>query len=277
MTTPGLRPLSFGEVLDVAVKLYQRHWRTLFPLVLAVVVPVQIVGGIVLATTVPDTDVFTGTVNTNDLQSGDVALYYVGQLVNAVLFAVSTLLVTAALVRALGEAYLGRRPTWQESLSFAFARIGALLWLSVLVGLGIAAGLLLCCVGALFPYTAWAVAFPALVIEGVRGTGALNRSWTLVKPHFWWVLGLLLIAFLIVLVAQVVIGLVIGAAILTNLDSVVLAATLSTLANIVAYTLTTPFSAAVTTVLYFDLRVKNEGFDLQQLARGLDGPLPATP
>ena len=49
----------------------------------------------------------------------------------------------------------------------------------------------------------------------------------------------------------------------------------------VSSALTTPYSAAVITLVYFDLRVRKEGLDLQLLAsdagveRDLDAPLPA--
>src|SRR5205085_6765512 len=46
---PQLRPLSIGEVLDVAIKIYWRNAWTLFRIVLVVVAPVQIVSALVEA------------------------------------------------------------------------------------------------------------------------------------------------------------------------------------------------------------------------------------
>ena len=58
-----------------------------------------------------------------------------------------------------------------------------------------------------------------------------------------------------------------------NADTV-LGFTVATLAAIIAKSITTPFSAAYVTVLYFDLRVRREAFDLQLLAEhvGIDPP-----
>ena len=49
-TMPGLRPLAFGEILDVGIKLCLRNWRVLVMCVVWLVLPVQIVSvGIVLS------------------------------------------------------------------------------------------------------------------------------------------------------------------------------------------------------------------------------------
>ncbi|HEY3238117.1 MAG TPA: hypothetical protein VGL92_01040, partial [Acidimicrobiia bacterium] len=49
--------------------------------------------------------------------------------------------------------------------------------------------------------------------------------------------------------------------------------TVGALANILSDVITTPFVAAVFVLVYFDLRVRKEGFDLQLLAQAM-GPLP---
>ena len=46
-------------------------------------------------------------------------------------------------------------------------------------------------------------------------------------------------------------------------------AVLITILNIIIYAITYPLWASVLTVLYYDLRVRNEGFDLQLLAQGV--------
>ena len=66
---------------------------------------------------------------------------------------------------------------------------------------------------------------------------------------------------------------------------------LTTIITLLTYMLTYPLWAAVMTVIYYDLRVRNEGFDLQLLAQGVgadasrfetsperpDSPPPPTP
>ena len=51
---PGLRPLSFGEILDVALKIFGRHWRTLVACVLVPTIPIQIVSVLVILSIAPE-------------------------------------------------------------------------------------------------------------------------------------------------------------------------------------------------------------------------------
>jgi len=59
------------------------------------------------------------------------------------------------------------------------------------------------------------------------------------------------------------------ATLIAAVDSEVVAAIFVTIINILSSLITLPLMAAVATVLYFDLRVRKEGFDLQLLARGV--------
>jgi len=64
-------------------------------------------------------------------------------------------------------------------------------------------------------------------------------------------------------------------------DNTLVGALGSVVGGTVGSVLTTPYSAAVVTLLYFDLRVRKEGLDLQLIAEGADvrrdpdAPLPA--
>ena len=73
---------------------------------------------------------------------------------------------------------------------------------------------------------------------------------------------------LIVFVITFAIAGVFVGAVLTDASEVTVAI-LSTIVDIVINAITYPLWAAVITVLYYDLRVRNEGFDLQLLAQGV--------
>ena len=53
----------------------------------------------------------------------------------------------------------------------ACARLGSVIWVSVLYGLGIFVGLLLLIVPGIFVTVAWSVAIPVLLAENLRGRG----------------------------------------------------------------------------------------------------------
>ena len=67
-----------------------------------------------------------------------------------------------------------------------------------------------------------------------------------------------------------------GATLIAALDSEAVAAVLDTIVNTLSSLITLPLFAAVLTVIYFDLRVRKEGFDLQLLARGVGGDAPTS-
>lgn len=146
--------------------------------------------------------------------------------------------------------------------------------------------LLSCCLvipaflAALYLYTRWAFYEQAIVLENYNSTGGLGRSWKLVKGNFWRVLGMVMILILIVSLASLGPYLLIlfGAALFS---SPLLIVAVNAIASMAIVLLMTPLQSAVLTVLYYDLRIRKEGFDLQLQMQGLPEPpalnVPATP
>ena len=102
---------------------------------------------------------------------------------------------------------------------------------------------------------------------------ALRRSRGLVKGRWWATFGTLLVATVLSGIVQSVLsGLLVGVTVTGGNDLAQAAA--QAIATTVGSVLTTPFTAAVVTVLYFDLRVRKEGFDLELLAQrvGVEPP-----
>jgi hypothetical protein len=295
-----LRPLTFGQVLDVGFKITFRHLGQLLLTVAVVVIPVQIIAVLVQLSAFPaafdptaQQQTFSGggqqapQVDTDQLVVG-----VVGSLVAALFTVVATLLATAACFKAVSDAYLGERPHWRSSLRFALARTGPVLWVGFLVfgtvfmaalimGVSIALGPLailvipLALVLLVYVQTRWTVAIPALLVEDVRGTRAIGRSWRLVENRFWFTLGINVMALLIAFLAGLVLGVIAAVPVLLDPSNILLNAAAQTVVGIISTILTTPIIAAFTIVLYFDLRVRKEGFDLELLARRIGAAPPA--
>jgi hypothetical protein len=277
VSTPGLRPLRVGEILDVAVKLYLGHAGTLFRIVLVVVVPVQVLAVLVSAATTPE-DLETGlgplldpeAEAGADLESAELATYFAGQgavlLLNALVVAVGV----AACFKAISDAYLGAHPDWRASLGFVARRLAPVLWVSVLASVVPALALLAFIVPGVWLWVAWSVAVPALLFEEARGGKALARSFRLVRHRWWPTFGALMVGFVLAtLAATVVAALVVGAFTLAAGDSGPGGLIGEGLGSTISAVLATPFQAAVVALIYFDLRVRKEGFDLERLAGGL--------
>lgn len=173
-TARRLRPLGVGELLDAAIKVCTAHAGPLLKAVLVVILPVQVVTAVILASTVTDPDYLN--VTTSEVGTDDGAAFWAGQLVVVLLGLVSYLLATGACFHAIADGWLGRRPSWRESVRFAGRRAHSLLLISLLYGLGAGLGFLLCIAPGVWLAVAWCLAFPVLFVEDVRGGKALSRS-----------------------------------------------------------------------------------------------------
>jgi hypothetical protein len=124
--------------------------------------------------------------------------------------------------------------------------LAPLLWTAILVGLGVFVGILAFIVPGLILLTIWSVAAPVVVIERPSPTEALGRSRELVRGHGWSVFGVLVVALLIVFIANTVF------AALANAASGSAAA--FAVASLLSGVLTAPFFALASAVLYLELR-----------------------
>jgi hypothetical protein len=136
------------------------------------------------------------------------------------------------------------------------------------------AGLLL----LLFPFAFWFMIYaglrtfaviPAVLLEGSGVFASISRSWRLSKGCVWhtfFSLGLAwTLYFVIVLIATVIGQMLLSPTMVGVLNSILI---------IPIY----PLLAIVSTLLYYDLRIRKEGFDLELMSRDLGAataPLPA--
>jgi len=271
MSSPALRPLSVGEILDASIKIYKTHARTLIPLSAVVVVPFQVLNGLVLLSFVPDTADLPNrfTVFRHPGPTPDPAAHTGATFAIAVTGLLATVLVTAACVKAISDAYLDQPIGLGTSLRYAARRLPSLLWLELLFLLGVTLGTIALIVPGVYLYYGWAVAVPVLLIEGRRGRRALGRSRELVSGRWWRTAAIVLLAFALAGVfSSIFSGIVLGVVFSTS-DSLVLGVVLVTLTSAISSVLVQPFQATVTTVIYYDLRVRREGYDVEVLAAQL--------
>jgi hypothetical protein len=264
---PQLRPLALGEIIDVSIQLMRRNWRTLAMAVLVVAVPVAVISLLITtSTTTYDSGLDVRTAD-------DDAAYGAGQVVKTLLQLALYLLATVACFEAVAEAYMGGEPDWRSSLRFAARRAPAVLAMTIVYFLGLIAGLIFIIIGSIFLAVRWSVAMPALLLERRSPLAALGRSWKLVSGFWWKVFGTLLIVYLLVTVLSFAIGAVLGGllAVLTSVDSL-LGIIVQEAVGVAVQVFTLPLFAAVTIVLYVDLRVRKEGFDLALMADRIRSP-----
>jgi hypothetical protein len=143
-------------------------------------------------------------------------------------------------------------------------------------GLATAAGVLVAIVLAVLLYVRLAFAAPALLLERLGVVAALRRSWRLVAGSWWRVFGILLLGAIIagainglVQLPFSLVGNLVGALAGRDAQSLgdvtsgmQIAVVITNLGSVLASTVTAPFTAALTALLYIDLRIRREGLDV---------------
>jgi hypothetical protein len=271
---PDLRPLSVGEIIDVAIKIWRRHLATLARIVFVVVAPVQVLAGLVTASVSSPETVFNGVDATGNSSVNTHALagWLAGMITAQILSGLAFLISSAAVLRAVSVAYLGGTPDWRESLRAATGRLGSLIWLAFLLLAGLAAAMLALFVPFIWLGVSWSLAFPILIAEGARGTGALGRSFRLVRGRWWPTFGALFLGMTLQSFIGFVFAIPLAVVNATGGAGSLAGIALGTVLGVASSVITTPFMAAVLVLIYFDLRVRKEAFDLQLLAQGVGVP-----
>jgi hypothetical protein len=272
-----LQPMELGEILDGALTIFRRHFGLFVKIgIVALWLPVAITIYIQLA----------GGTEQHFL------LWFVVQLI--AYFA--GLFLTAAAIRVISDSYLGQPPDLGEALSLGASKI----WPLFVVGLGkgIIAGLLAAvigivaavaapvlvsggsAVGAIFVMLAvlggcwllvfvlcgYAVTTPVVVLENLSGAfDAFGRSWDLTRTFKRKIFGTAAIAFIIVYLPIVAVGMLGG---FFRVESPVVAQAIEVVSAALPI-IVMPLLSCVFTLMYYDLRVRREAFDLQILGQQL--------
>ncbi len=123
--------------------------------------------------------------------------------------------------------------------------------------------------------TMFSLVTPVVVLERERPGAALARSWRLVRRSFWRVFGIMLLAGLIVAVASAILQLPFTflSTLFGGTTGFSAGTVIAVIGTIAAGTVTRPISAAVTVLLYVDMRMRKEGLDLALRTAAGDGPL----
>ena len=258
---PELRPRGIGEILDAAVSLYRARFGLLVRYAAIVIIPVQLLLTIVLLSAQPDnynislSGNATPQFDTSRAQlAATIIVLVAGWLTHAFVAAVTT--------RIVANAYIGYDEEGPQAARTAARRFLPVVAVAFLVGVCELFGLLLCGVGTFAAQALFVAAIPVVILERRRVFAAMSRSIELTRSHFWHVLGVVLTASLL--------GALLNSALVTALRFWAARGASSTGlvvaqggVNIIASVLTTPFVAAATVALYFDLRIRDEAFDVQ--------------
>lgn len=275
---PALRPLGVGELLDAAIRLMRQRFADFVILVAVTTIPVQIITVFVLISVLPDADTTTTTFSINSATAPNGAsggALLAAFLVTITLNLLANQFATGACTTLASDTHLSRESYWRNSLAAAWKRFPSIVWVSVIYLVVTSLGLLLCVAPGVWLYVAWSLAIPVLMVEGTRGTKALGRSFRLVSGRWWPIFAVVLLSYILLQIVQTVLSLVFAIPLaIAPLSSTTAAAIFTVLPSALAALVTLPFTVSLYVVLYYDQRVRKEGFDIalaiQRLDAGLD-------
>ena len=296
--------MSVGEWLDATFTLYRRNFVLIASISAVVQIPYALLTWVLFSLTgvaafVRSPLAWLGTETITPAQAQHLLDSYLGVLaVTLGLILVSLLVIVplgeAATTRAVSDRYLDRPSSLLSAYRAAWSRLGALIsMIFILVGayagslaavIGLVAllgavgagglGALLAIVAfvALVPvliviYVRTVVAVPAIVLERASGWRGLQRSWQLISGRFWPTFGRMLLLALIASIISSVIAAIFeipGAALAPGNTFV-----FDQVASAVAAVFVGPITYIGVTLLYYDIRIRKEGFDIEMLARSL--------
>ncbi len=271
--TTALQPMDFTDILDGILTLYRSHLRLFFGIVAVYVI---------LGFSIDQISVFL-------IQEGSVLginTIVIGFTVlgNTVVF----ILGVAGLIYASAQVYLSREITTKAALQQASRRLLPYVWSGILWGL-VVGGLFVTVIGipfAIYFSMRWGLYSLPVLFEETTGRNALRRSTELVKGSWWRVFGIMLaislISFMIGFILQESFEFILSligiaapeapANFLEQLQRLYMpisseigwfSYSVRRLVSLSIAFITMPIGPIGSTLLYFDLRIRKEAYDVE--------------
>jgi hypothetical protein len=232
------RPRDLSALVRDALRVLLRHIWTFIALSAVVVVPVHlIISGIGLEQLTARYD-SSPTVAETIIPTG-VSFLVIAPLINAIC------------IYALHSVAEGGQPRPGRSIVEGFEAFRPIFLAILLAAVGIAAGLLFLILPGIYLAVRWYFVPQAVVIEEARGPGALSGSWRLTDGFWWRTFGILVVGNLVALLPALVLAAPLNA-VAESTDRAVW----SLIGTMATETLTAPFLALLSTLLYYDLRAR---------------------
>ncbi|NUO64391.1 MAG: hypothetical protein HOQ11_10320 [Gemmatimonadaceae bacterium] len=239
-----LRPRTGVELIDASFQFLRENFALLFTAVVVAFVPVAVMGYVAA------------------MNPGDVLLNFVARIADWVFSSAGQ----AAAIIIVAKRYLGEPITPADALRAVSARLATVLGVSFLYGLGVGFGLIFLIVPGIWVAVTYFAGMAAAMVEGTGANASLERSKALTKGSRLRIFGIFGVSYLVYFIATAFVGGIAGA-----VFGVAAGTLVATLLMACIY----PFIAVLVTLLYFDLRIRREGLDLDLMLDPQAATVPA--
>lgn len=253
-----IRPMSFGEILDGAFKIYRSHFVPLFLSALISYAPFVLIGAAVAMV------VGAGQTTAGLAAAGMTMVISIPLMVLG--FAVSW----GSVTYLASEAYLGRPVTLGAGLGRGLSRAIPLFVALLMAGFLIVLGFIFFIIPGFIVMAMFFAAVPAVVVESRGPVEALGRSRELARGSLGRILGIVIVAALIASLPNYAVSAFSMANTAASGGEPSMAALIGTQGlSLLLSALAAPFSTTVAVLLYYDRRIRSEGLDVQMMAEGI--------
>ena len=237
---------SLGDLLNETFAIYVRHFRQFIGLTAVMQVPIAVIVQI--------------------MGRGIVAYGFA-----LALGGVGSMFVYGAVAFAVGQQYVTGQIDIGACYSRVWWRVVSLTLLAVILLLSIAAGatlaiLVIPAIAMLAYLVYWSVAIPAIVVETHKPVAALRRSFRLVRGSWWRIFGITIVVALVLIGLGLVLAVPFALA-PRSIEVPVLGVVFELLGSIVVAVAVPPIAGIASTLIYYDLRVRKENYDLNTLSQ----------
>jgi hypothetical protein len=253
-----------ADILTEAFQLYRKHAKALLVTCALLFVPASIIKSLALAAILGPTMALATSADPTAALAGGLSVYVLGLLGTAVtaffLYGIIVPLTNGALTISVADRVLGGNAEWREVWMLLFRRLAKLLSAVIPAAIGVALGFVFFVIPGLILGLLFAFVSPVVLIEGIGGRAALERSVALVRSDWLRVTLVVLVFGLLRGVAQLL------ASALVPPSAIFVSSLFGDLITMVLL----PVPVLGMVLLYFDVRRKRDNFTPDHLRADLE-------
>jgi uncharacterized membrane protein len=255
-TMPRFEAMTTGALLDRAFRLYANNFALLLGITAVAYVPFYLIMLVFQSSM---------SFNPNDENAGWATIFYF--IVFMVLWtSIAFPVAGGAATYAISERYLGNDVAVNAALRRGLANFWSVAMAQITVSIRVLIGLILLIVPGVLWLLSYSLVVPTILVEGQKAVPSLRRSRELMKGYRGKAFAIMVV--MILLEGILAIGISSVTSSIFRTDSTGGAVMNSAITNLLSIFLA-PLGIVATILLYYDMRIRKEGFDLDMLSRAI--------